>query len=131
MPPARGASAPTTAGGPTAAAVRTPSPSGFVPASLFNLFIDLPIYLRDHGDRSFESRGQVIDLFPKDENRETEVSHRGFRFLHSHWDRFCLNGYDFLSKSQQKHLLYSLNSVVNAGAKILIFKQITTDYLKT
>ena len=26
-----------------------------------------------------ESRGQVIDLFPKDENRETEVS--GFRFF--------------------------------------------------
>ena len=25
------------------------------------------------------SRGQVIDLFPKDENKETEVS--GFRFL--------------------------------------------------
>ena len=26
------------------------------------------------------SRGQVFDLFPKDENRETEVSQRGFRF---------------------------------------------------
>ena len=28
-----------------------------------------------------ESRGQVIDLFPEDENRETEVS--GFRFFSS------------------------------------------------
>ena len=27
------------------------------------------------------SRGQVFDLFPKDKNRETEVSQRGFRFF--------------------------------------------------
>ena len=33
-----------------------------------------------------ESRGQVIDLFPEDENRETEVS--GFRFFSSGWC-FC------------------------------------------
>jgi hypothetical protein len=34
------------------------------------------------------SRGQVFDLFPKDKNRETEVSQRGFRFfLHTKKNR--------------------------------------------
>ena len=35
---------------------------------------------RSRGQRS---RGQVFDLFPKDKNRETEVSQRGFRFFAS------------------------------------------------